>query len=170
MRTALAALALCVLAAAAQAEEAPACTQFKWPLAAERSWFEAGKLTELQSGASVGEAADGAFDLALKPSAEVSFALPPEGKPKPDKPLGAVLAFSVVAKPGTYQVTLSDEAWIDIVQDGAYRPSLEFSGVHGCPGLRKSVRFVFKQGPLILQLSSASAPSLKLAIRRLPSP
>jgi hypothetical protein len=67
-------------------------------------------------------------------------------------------------------VTLSDEAWIDIVQDGAYRPSLEFSGVHGCPGLRKSVRFDFKQGPLILQLSSASAPSLKLAIRRLPSP
>jgi hypothetical protein len=34
--------------------------------------------------------------------------------------------------------------------------------------LRKSVRFEFAQGPLVLQLSSASAASLKLAIRRVP--
>ncbi|MGH8431166.1 MAG: hypothetical protein ACREUF_12265 [Solimonas sp.] len=170
MRSALAALVLCLLATAARAEEAPACAQFKWPLAAERSWFEAGNLKALPSGAAIDTLAEGAFNLMLEPSTEVGYALPPEGKPKPDKPLGAMLTFGAVAMPGTYQVTLSDEAWIDIVQDGAYRPSLEFSGVHGCPGLRKSVRFDFKQAPLILQLSSASALSLKLAIRRLPSP
>lgn len=168
MRAALAALVLCLLASAAQAEEAPACAQFKWPLATERSWFEAGSLNMLASGAAVGTLAEGAFALTLKPAAEVVYALPPEGKPKPDKPLGAVLTFGSVAMPGTYQVTLSDEAWIDIVQAGAYRPSLEFSGVHGCPGLRKSVRFEISQAPLVLQLSAASSPSLKLAIRRAP--
>jgi len=54
---------------------------------------------------------------------------------------------------------------IDVAQDGAYQPSLDFSGVHGCPGLRESVRFELKKVPLILQLSSASAPVLKIAIR-----
>jgi hypothetical protein len=68
---------------------------------------------------------------------EVSFALPPEGTPKPDKPMGAVLSFERVLAPGTYQVTLSDEAWIDIVQNRAYQPSLEFSCVHGCPACAK---------------------------------
>ena len=91
--------------------------------------------------------------------------MPPEGKPKPDKPLGAILSFATVATPGIHQVTLSEEAWIDIVQDGAYRPSLEFSGVHGCLGLRKSVRFDFKRAPLVLQLSSASAATIKVAIQ-----
>jgi hypothetical protein len=167
-RGAAAALALTLLAGAAAAEEPSSCGRFKWPLAAEKSWFEAGNLKALASDAAVGDAADGAFAVTLKPSTDVSFALPPEGKPKPDKPLGAILSFAKVSTPGTYQVTLSEEAWIDIVQGGAFRPSLDFSGVHGCLGLRKSVRFDFKQGPLILQLSSASAPSLNLAIRRLP--
>jgi hypothetical protein len=169
LQGAAAALAVTLLlAGTVRSEEPSGCGQFKWPLAAEKSWFEAGNLKALPSGASVGDAADGAFSVTLKPSAEVSFALPPEGKPKPDRPLGAIVSFATVASPGTYQVTLSEEAWIDIVQDGAFRPSLDFSGVHGCPGLRKSVRFDFKQSPLVLQLSSASASSLNVAIRRLP--
>ena len=167
LRQALAILSFVVSAGMAVAEEPQACSQFKWPLATEKAWFEAGNLKDLPSGASVGDATDGAFTIALKPAAEVSFALPPEGKPKPDKPLGAIVSFAQIPTPGTYQVTLSVEAWIDIIQDGAFWPSLEFSGVHGCPGLRKSVRFDFKQAPLVLQLSSASAPSLKLALRRL---
>lgn len=165
MRPALAALLLIVLAAPARADENPACGEFKWPLAIERSWFEAGTLQDLQSGAGLDKLAEAAFTVILKPSTEVSFTLEPEGKPKPDKPLGAILSFGAVATPGLYQITLSDEAWIDVIQDGAYRPSLEFSGVHGCPGLRKSVRFELKQAPLVLQLSSASVSALKIAIR-----
>ena len=160
------AMALWFLATAAHAEEAPACAEFKWPLTVERSWFEAANSKELHSGAAVAEAVDGAFRIALKQSHEVAFVLLPEGKPKPDRPLGAVLTFGTVPMPGTYQVTLSDEAWIDVVQGFAYRPSIEFSEVNGCPGLRKSVRFEFKSAPLALQLSSASAPSLKVAIKR----
>ncbi|MGE0240121.1 MAG: hypothetical protein AB7S59_15490, partial [Parvibaculaceae bacterium] len=143
-RLAGAAFALALLGGTAWAGEPIACGQFKWPLATEKSWFEAGNLKALRSGAAMGDLGSGAFSLTLAPAAEVSFALPPEGKPKPDRPLGAVLSFAMVAASGRYQVTLSEEAWIDIVQDGAYRPSLAFSGIHGCPGLRKSVRFDFK--------------------------
>jgi hypothetical protein len=167
-RAALAALAFCLLALPARAEDATACRDFKWPLAIEKFWFAAGP-AELKSGAAVGELEEGAFTVALQPTGELHFALPPETKPKSDQPLGAILAFGGVPTPGTYQVTLSEEAWIDIVQDGSYQPALDFSGAHGCPDLRKSVRFAFTQAPLVLQLSSASAASMKLAIRRLPS-
>ena len=164
-RVAAAALVLALLVIDARAEDPAACGQFKWPLATERSWFAADTLKALQSGTAAGDLGAGAFTLALRPLAEVSFVLPPEGKAKTDKPMGATLSFTTVAEPGIYQVTVSDEAWIDIVQDGALRPSLEFSGVHGCPDLRKSVRFDFKQAPLVLQLSSASASTLKVAIQ-----
>lgn len=166
-RIAGAAALLLILASPVAAEGTAACDKFKWPLSIETSWFDAaGDLKAYVSGAALPELADGALTVALKPAAEVSFALPPEGKPKPDKTLGALLSFAKVTKPGRYQVTLSEEAWIDIIQAGAYRPSGEFSGVHGCPGLRKSVRFEFTDAPLFLQLSGASAPMIRVAIRK----
>jgi hypothetical protein len=127
-----AAALLIVLATSVHAEENPACARFKWPLTTEKSWFDTGKLEGLASGATVATLAEGAFTVTLKPATEVPFKLKPEGKPKADKPLGAIISFGAVKAPGRYQVTLSDEAWIDIVQADAYRPSLEFSGVHGC--------------------------------------
>jgi len=163
-----AAVLLLVLASPATAADAAACGKFKWPLTTEKSWFAAATdLKAYESGATVGELAEGALTVATNPMAEIAFALRPEGKPKSDKIAGALLTFDKVPKPGRYQVTLSDEAWIDVVQEGAYRPSGEFSGVHGCPGLRKSVRFEFGAGPLTLQLSSAAASAIKVAIRKL---
>jgi hypothetical protein len=164
-RVAAAALALAFLAAAARAEDTAACDGFKWPLTVERSWFEAGDLKALKSGDAAGTLAPGAFTVSLAPSTGVSFVLPPQGKSRPGKPMAAVLSFAMVAAPGLYQVTVSDEAWIDIVQDGAYRPAREFSGVRGCPGLRKSVRFEFERAPLAIQLSSASAAAIEPAVR-----
>lgn len=156
---AVGAAALLFLAGSAAAQDKPPCEQFKWPLSIEKSWFEADAGGKPHvSGTDLPEPTEGALTVALKPMADIAFALPPEGKPKPDRPLSALLTFAKVAKPGRYQVTLSDEAWIDSVQAGAYRPSGEFSGVHGCPGLRKGVRFEFTEAPLILQLSSASVP------------
>jgi hypothetical protein len=124
---------LITLATSVHAEESHACAQFKWPLTIEKSWFETGKLEGLASGATVATLAEGAFTVTLKPATEVPFKLKlkPEGKPKANRPLGAIISFETV-KARQYQVTLSDEAWIDVVQADAYPPSLEFSGVHGC--------------------------------------
>ena len=167
-RLAGATFVLLLLANPVAAEDMAACGKFKWPLTIERAWFDAATdLKAYASGATMGELADGALTVATMPMAGISFILPPEGKPKPDKTAGALLTFEKIGKPGRYQVTLSDEAWIDVVQAGAYRPSGEFSGVHGCPGLRKSVRFEFTDAPLTLQLSSASAPVIKVAIRKI---
>jgi hypothetical protein len=70
-----------------------------------------------------------------------------------------------IAKPGTYQVTLSDEAWIDMVQGGAFVASTDHSGAKECPGVRKLVRFNLAAGPLVVETSQASVTTLKIAIR-----
>ena len=91
--------------------------------------------------------------------------MPPEGKPKPDKPLGAIVSFATVATPGMHQVTLSEEAWIDIVQDGTYRPSLEFSGVRGCPPDEEKWRPVFRSSRAICRIPITFIPSGQIGLK-----
>jgi hypothetical protein len=61
-------------------------------------------------------------------------------------------------------VTLSEEAWIDVVQDGRYARSVGSSRRSDCPGLRKSVRFQLGAAPFVLQLSGADSDSVAVAI------
>ena len=42
---------------------------------------------------------------------------------------------SGLAKPGTYWITLSEAAWIDVIQDGAARKATAHSGATGCDGV-----------------------------------
>jgi hypothetical protein len=65
---------------------------------------------------------------------------------------------------GTYQVTLSDEAWIDVIQDGKFLRSIGSSGRSDCPGVRKSVRFELKPEPFVLQLSGVILETIVVAI------
>ena len=53
---AVAVLAFVVFAGVARAEDPAACGQFKWPLTIEKSWFDAGNLKELPSGAAAAAA------------------------------------------------------------------------------------------------------------------
>jgi hypothetical protein len=102
--------------------------------------------------------------LALEPGSRAIFAAPPERKPKSDDWLGGAVWFPAVERAGVYQVTLSDEAWIDLVQDGGYVHAVGNAMRHDCPGLRKSVRFEFGPGPFVLQLSGAAADTIVVAI------
>ena len=69
-----------------------------------------------------------------------------------------------IGKAGLYQITLSDEAWIDVVENGARVKSSDFSGQKACPGVRKSVRFDLAAGPATLQISNSESPKINLAI------
>jgi hypothetical protein len=168
---------LCAVGALAQdmpAREAPergmsgGCDAFKWPLDKERVQFESAELEKIGSGAARGPLKEQAFVLALLPVAEIAYALPPGGKKKDGETrYGGMLAFAAPEKPGVYQVTLSSEGWIDLVQDGAFLKAADHSGVKDCPGLRKSVRFNVGAAPVALQISGAPADSIKVAIRPL---
>ena len=76
----------------------------------------------------------------------------------------AILAVANIDKAGSYEITLSDEGRIDAVQGGALVKSSDFSGQKDCPGVRKSVRFDLKSGPLTIQLSNGPSAAINLAL------
>ncbi len=155
-----AAIALALVVGGANAQEKDACAQFKWSVARERAWFAA-KVEPVASGATI--AIGRAYAVALRPTESVAFRLPPERAPKPGA-FGATVGVANIEAPGQYQITLSDEAWLDVVQGDARGKSIGFSGQKDCPGLRKSVRFDLAAGPLTVQISNAPGEAVNLAI------
>ncbi|MGE0152292.1 MAG: hypothetical protein AB7R90_06705 [Reyranellaceae bacterium] len=99
--------------------------------------------------------------LALQPFKDARLALPPERAPKDAASFAGARIVEVPAA-GLYQVSLSDYAWIDVVQEGRYVKSGKFSGALECPGLRKIVRFELKLGTAVIQVSGVAAASIAL--------
>jgi hypothetical protein len=145
-------------AAEAQGQEKNACDGFKWSVARERGWFAAG-VKPAATGAAI--APEQGYAVTLQPNDSVAFPVPPERALKAGG-FGATLNLADVGKPGLYQITISDEAWLDVIQDGALVKSTAFSGQKDCPGVRKTVRFEMKSGPATIQLSNAAGASINL--------
>ena len=146
--------------APAQTPEGDACTAFKWPIGEARQAL-AGTVAKLASGAK----APGDFELALAPTEQVAFPTKPERAPKHAGTFGGFVT-AEPPKGGTFQVTLSDEAWIDVVQDGKIVKSSGFSGKAGCAGVRKSVRFSLPSSqPVTIQVSGVDAQSIRVDLR-----
>ena len=144
----------------ARAGDVPACASFAWSVARERAAFGAPDLPVVTSGSALSGGASAAR-LALKPAGEIVLPVPSEKAVKPDTFAGFVTA--TVPAAGTYQVTLSNEAWIDVSQDGrsTLKPTAH-SGKAGCPEVRKSVRFALDVGTVTIEISRASSPQIKL--------
>ena len=134
------------------------CDAFKWPVTREQALFPAAPAAQPGADLTVGQAVD--FSLAAVDT--VSFEVPPERAPA----AGTFAATASVTVPpdGELQLSLSDEAWIDVVQGGRAVKSTGFSGVKTCPGIRKSVRFKLSAGPATVQLSGAKKADLKVAV------
>jgi hypothetical protein len=69
-----------------------------------------------------------------------------------------------LAKPGIYQITLSDDAWIDVIQNGRYARSVGSTGRSDCPGVRKSVRLDLDASPVVLQVSGVTPETIAITI------
>lgn len=150
-------LALLAGTGLAMADDA-GCAKFKWPVAREQSLFATAPAAQPGATLAVGSAAD----LALEPADAVSFTVPPERAPAAGT-FGATASVTVPPD-GELQVSLSGEAWIDVIQDGRAVKSAAFSGVKNCPGIRKSVRFKLAGGAAIIQVSGAKEESIKVAV------
>lgn len=141
---------------------AVSCDEFSWSVAREREWFSDARLPRRESGARL-KKIDRAVLLELRPTPSVNFFLPPERKPKADSFSGEVTFFGV-PKPGLYQVTLSDEASIDVFENGARLKAVGVAIGKNCPGIGKSVRFELAPGDLVLvEVSDAPTRSIKVA-------
>lgn len=162
VRFALAAAALITLLAPAAAEDG--CDKFAWSLAREQALFAATDKPNVKAGEALAAIPKSAFTLQLQPGADATFTMPPERKPKSENWFGGMLRLPALDKPGIYQVTLSEEAWIDVVQDGRYARSVGSTGRSDCPTLRKSVRLDLAATPFVLQLSGVTSESVVIAI------
>lgn len=134
------------------------CEAFKWPVTREQALFAAAPAASSGTTLAVGDAAD----LALVPAETAGFALPPERSPA-EGTFGAVASVEVPPE-GAIQISLSGEAWVDVIQDGKAVKSAGYSGVKTCPGIRKSVRFKLAAGPATVQFSGARKAELKVAV------
>jgi hypothetical protein len=158
------AVLLGLIGGGARAQDKDSCDGFKWSVAQERTAF-GGELKRAASGATI--AVGQAYRIALGPGDRVAFAAPPERAPKAGS-FGAALGLAEIDRPGLYQITLSDEAWLDVVQGGAALKSVAFSGQKNCPGVRKSVRFDLKPGAATIQISNSAGAAINLAIEPAP--
>jgi hypothetical protein len=163
MRTGRIILAMLAVTGPAVAEDA-GCNKFAWPLAHEKALFAADK-RQTEAGTELTSIPAAAVVLGLKPAAQATFVLPPERKPRSETWFGGTLRLSAL-EAGSYQVTLSEEAWIDVVQDGRYARSIGSTGRSDCSGLRKSIRFELSSSPFVIQVSGVATKTIALAIRR----
>lgn len=155
-----------VLAAPSFAEDG--CGKFAWPLTRERQQLAATPTMDAKAGAALPSLPRTALVLHLASAGDAKFTLPPERKPKAATWFGGALLLPAPAKAGIYQVTLSDEAWIDLVQDGRYAHSVGSTGRSDCPGVRKSVRFELGSSPFALQVSGATSDKITMSIEPVP--
>lgn len=144
------------------AQEPVGCDKFKWDVTRERAALSQTGISKLASGSPVTGSLPQTIALDLKPPADAKLPSPPERAPKPDTFAG----FTTVNIPanGLYSITLSAAAWIDVLQNGNFLKPKAFSGVQGCDGIRKTVKFDLAAGATTVQVSGVPDSAIKIAI------
>ncbi|MDB5501431.1 MAG: hypothetical protein JWR89_1333 [Tardiphaga sp.] len=161
MRTRLIVALTLLGAAPAFAAEPSGCDKFKWPIDRERAALTAPTRAEIASGAEIPVPIS--VTLTLKSPADAKLPSPPERKPK-DGTFAGFARFQKAPKAGTYTISLSAGAWIDVVQDGEILKPMEFSGATDCAGIRKTMKYDLAAGPFVIQVSGAPENSINMAV------
>lgn len=108
---------------------------------------------------------EGAFVLILAPVSSALYLVAPErGR---DDGFGGIVTLQWIAA-GRYQVTLTDDAWIDVVQDERRLSVLASVRRTDCPGIRLSLQVELDSKPLTLQFGGAEVRRLGIAVLRSP--
>ena len=164
MRSLLIAFALCIGAAPVLAQEPSGCDKFKWPLDKERATLTGTDLPKVASGSRIEWRLPFATIVSLVPLADAKLPTVPERTPKSNESFAGFIQSPAPTKAATYKITLSSEGWIDVVQDGRRVQSITSTGVRGCAGVRKSVKFELAASPFTVELSDIEANSVGLVI------
>jgi hypothetical protein len=142
------------------AQEPVGCDKFKWPLDRERSM-----LSSAPSVASGGEMPQlSAVKIELVRYSDAKLPVAPTRLPKSEDSYAGFVRAAAPARAGMYRVTLSEAAWVEVIQNGQPIKSGAFSGVTGCEGVRKSVKFDLSTTPFVIEISGTSAQAIAVAI------
>jgi hypothetical protein len=146
------------------AQEPVGCDKFKWPLDKERATLNGTDLPKVASGDRVTWPIPWATSVALVPFDDAKLPTPPESAPKSAGTSAGFIQVAAPARAATYKITVSEAAWIDVLQNGQTVKSSAFSGATGCDGVRKSVKFALTAAPFTIELSSVAASVIKIAV------
>jgi hypothetical protein len=160
----LASLAISVGVPFAHAQEPVGCDKFKWPIEAERALLTSA--APVSMGAEISQPLASGIKLALSPFAQTELPVEPSRKPKSADSYAGFVRFAALPQAGTYRVTLSEGAWVDVVQAGHAIKSGAFSGATGCEGIRKSVKFDLAAAPFVVEISGTSAQQIAIVVTK----
>jgi hypothetical protein len=157
------ALTLLAAAPALAAEEPSGCDKFKWNIDHARAALTAPDRVKLISGSELAAVPATGVTLALVAPGEAKLPTPPERAPK-DGTFAGFTKVTSAPKAGSYTISLSSGAWVDVVQDGHFLKPAAFSGATDCDGIRKTMKYDLSASPFVLQISGARENSLSIAI------
>ena len=157
-------LLLLSVAHAWAAEEPSGCDKFKWNIDHERAALTAPDRAKLATGAELNGLPASAMIVSLVVPADAKLPTPPERAPK-EGTFAGFAKFPAVPKAGSYTLSLSNGAWVDLMQDGHFLKPTAFSGATDCDGIRKTVKFDLAATPFLLQISGARENSLSIVIQ-----
>lgn len=107
---------------------------------------------------------EGVFAMRLRPVAEIIYRVTPERGS--DGGQGGVVTLENIPA-GRYRIVLSEEAWIDAVQEDARLPVLATVRATDCPGTRQSIQVEARNEALTLQVGGATASRIMIAVQRM---
>ena len=157
----LIAILLALLAATGAAAEEPNCRHFSWSIGRTIDLFDE-PLPTVQSNQSLPK--EGVFAVVLKPVGDVIYPVMPERGS--DGSWGAVVTIESLAA-GRYQIALSDDAWVEAIQENKRLAVRASTRLKECPGVRRSIEVEVEGDPLILQLGGAGVRRLNVALVRI---
>ncbi len=162
---AILAIAVGVASGFADAKDNPACDQFDWSIKRELQLFADPDLEMVFSGATLSSIPEKGLVVELQPHGTLDLCAGPGARAEIGRRLRrAAFCRRMSRSGGAYQVTLSGDAWIDLIQDGkAIALSAETINPN-CSDARKSMRFRLEQGPLTVQVTGAASSQIRLAI------
>jgi len=162
--SALFVLALLTTTSAMAADEPSGCDKFKWNIDHARAALTAPDRVKLSSGGELSALPATGVTLALVTPADAKLPTPPERAPK-DGTFAGFTKFTSAPKAGSYTISLSAGAWIDVVQGGHFLKPTAFSGATDCDGIRKTVKIDLSAAPFVLQISGARENSISLVVQ-----
>jgi hypothetical protein len=163
MRSFVVLVLMVAVTAPAFAAEPSGCDKFKWPIERERAALTAPTRAALVSGAAVTTPLPVAATLTLRPVADAGLPSAPE-RAAAEGTFAGYLDVETSRPAGTYSISISAGAWIDVVQEGRYLKPKAFSGATDCAGIRKTMKFDLAASPFVVQVSGMKENTITVAI------
>jgi hypothetical protein len=162
--------AMAAITASLPARAADPCDGFSWNVAHERAIFAtppSAVTAATGAGPSPTLDLDKLYDITLTPQDKVSFVLAPAKKALADGAFAGMVKVHIPS-PGKYRVSMSEGFWIDMIADGKFAPTDDFTGAHECRAPRKIVQYPLPAGDLVLQFSNTNSASVRVAVTAAP--